>query len=467
MVIVVILGNANNPPNGKTGAPGDGVCTECHNSGNPNGFDGAINVTGFPATINGGTLYPLTITVTNPNGLAAKAGFQFVILNASNQSFGTMTSAGPNSVITSANGRFYLEHNPAVNFPMNNQVSWTVNWTAPANGTSQTITLYAVANIANGANGNDGDYIIFNTFSGTYVPQPPTPSVNITPTHVTCFGIADGTATAMASGGTPNYSFSWSNGASGPSISNLSPGTYTVTVTDNAGQTATASTTITQPSLLNVQINPSGSTIDCDNPSINLNGIGMGGTPNYSFSWSNGSSTPTIIVTTGGNYSVTVTDNNGCTASNSIFIDEVIPPVLTFDDVGPLCESSDPVNLYAFPTGGYFIGNGVTGFTFNPSVTGPGTFSVSYIYVEDNCEYSISQNITVHADPIINLTPYNVCLNGGMINLTGSPIGGVWSGQASLVTPLTRVLQEKVFLHSYISLPIHKDVALKRQPLLL
>ncbi|MBK7879566.1 MAG: SprB repeat-containing protein [Saprospiraceae bacterium] len=71
----------------------------------------------------------------------------------------------------------------------------------------------------------------------------PNPSVSIDKWHAKC-GFANGSATANASGGTSPYTYNWSNGGTTQSISNLSAGNYSVTVTDSKGCTATASTTI-------------------------------------------------------------------------------------------------------------------------------------------------------------------------------------------------------------------------------
>ncbi len=150
-----------------------------------------------------------------------------------------------------------------------------------------------------------------NTTTAT-VTQPNQVNVSINHTNLNCFAICDGTLNASANGGTGSFNYTWSNGlGTGQNKTNVCPGTYTVTATDVNGCSNTATATITQPTQLTVTTtfnNPSCSTC-CDgsataNPS--------GGTPNYSYSWSNGSTSQTAINLCNGTYTVTVTDANGC-----------------------------------------------------------------------------------------------------------------------------------------------------------
>gem|GEM_PF-1972442 len=134
--------------------------------------------------------------------------------------------------------------------------------------------------------------------------------------NVSCFGGANGSATASATGGTTPYSYSWSNGATGATISGLSAGTYTVTVTDANSGTAAAQVTITQPSVLSASA--SANAVSCFDGANGSASVSVsGGTSPYSYSWSNGGTGSSISGLSAGNYSVTVTDANGCTASAS------------------------------------------------------------------------------------------------------------------------------------------------------
>ncbi|NDC07665.1 MAG: hypothetical protein EBZ86_10195, partial [Synechococcaceae bacterium WB9_2_069] len=86
-------------------------------------------------------------------------------------------------------------------------------------------------------------------------------------TNVTCNGLNNGTATVTAAGGTASYTYLWNSGATTSSLTNLSPGNYSVTVTDANGCTANANVTITQPTLL---------TASASSTNVTCNGLNNG-----------------------------------------------------------------------------------------------------------------------------------------------------------------------------------------------
>ncbi len=138
-------------------------------------------------------------------------------------------------------------------------------------------------------------------------------TVNVTGKNINCFGGNSGQATVTVSGGTQPYKFIWSNGATVNTIVNLTAGTYTVTVTDNAGCTNTGgSITITQSS--QIIINTTVVNAVCGSANGSATATVSGGTAPYQYQWSNGSTTNTISNVSGGTYSLTVTDANNCTA---------------------------------------------------------------------------------------------------------------------------------------------------------
>ncbi|MDX1479274.1 MAG: choice-of-anchor V domain-containing protein [Saprospiraceae bacterium] len=322
LIAILSLSWSNNPPNGNTGAPGDGLCSSCHFQAGPP-QDGNITISGLPGSITGGNTYPITITLANPNGLAQLGGFQMVVLNGSNNGAGALANPSANSTITSFNGKQYFEHNPSTNFPASNMITWSVDWTAPAGPNADQITIYAAGNVANGNGTSSGDLIVTNTSSGTLMESLSASIVNVV--HVSCFAASDGEATAMANAGTPPYDFAWSNGANTQTITNLDGGMYTVTVTDQDLNTAVASVEILEPSILEIT-NADVQQVSCGGTADGSIMIDItGGTPGYFASWSNGSVGTTISNLGAGDYTVTVTDDNGCTTQETYTIIEPTP----------------------------------------------------------------------------------------------------------------------------------------------
>ncbi|MCB9332820.1 MAG: SprB repeat-containing protein [Lewinellaceae bacterium] len=157
-----------------------------------------------------------------------------------------------------------------------------------------------------------------------------------------CNGAATGSINLTVSGGTPTYSYAWTGGATGQNPGNLSAGTYTVTVTDANGCTATTSATVTEPPGLS--LSASANPTDCNGAatgSINL--TVSGGTPTYSYAWTGGATGQNPGNLSAGTYTVTVTDANGCTATTSATVTE--PPGLS------LSASANPTDCNGAATG--------------------------------------------------------------------------------------------------------------------
>ncbi len=139
--------------------------------------------------------------------------------------------------------------------------------------------------------------------------------------NISCNGGSNSAATATAIGGASPYTYSWSNGTSTVSTANptgsvLSAGTYTVTVTDNVGSIATAIVTITQPDALSASTSVI-TNVPCSGASAgSASASPSGGTSPYNYSWSpSGGSNATANSLSAGDYTVTITDNSGCTAT--------------------------------------------------------------------------------------------------------------------------------------------------------
>lgn len=137
-------------------------------------------------------------------------------------------------------------------------------------------------------------------------------------TDASCSNSSNGSATAFGQGGMPPYSFSWSNNATGSTISNLSAGTYSVTVTDANGCTVQNSVQVGAPPQLTCQtqlISP----ITTYGGSDGMASVSAaGGVAPYTYNWANGSTGSSVTNLSAGVQTVTVTDSNGCTCNSSI-----------------------------------------------------------------------------------------------------------------------------------------------------
>ncbi|HEX8039569.1 MAG TPA: T9SS type A sorting domain-containing protein [Chryseosolibacter sp.] len=157
-----------------------------------------------------------------------------------------------------------------------------------------------------------------------------------------CNGGADGTVTLdPPDGGTEPYTYQWSNGATGPSLSDVSAGVYTVVVTDATGCSRTLTITVTDPQPLAVTSSVSNSNCNAEGFfSIDL--TVSGGTAPYTFSWSDGSTIEDIDSLHSGTYSVVITDANGCNTVKEIVVEAPPAPwacLISEPAAMPVCGS--------------------------------------------------------------------------------------------------------------------------------
>ncbi len=190
--------------------------------------------------------------------------------------------------------------------------------------------------------------------------------------NISCFGGADGSASVTGIDGTPGYSYLWSNANTASSINGLSAGTFYVTITDANNCTIVDSIILTEPPALAITSitspqYPGGWNISCNggaNGEVTV--TAMGGSPSYSYNWSNGETTQTITNVSVTTYIVTVTDVNGCTSSSSITLTE--PQLLTASITAALTAGGTNVSC-----------NGGSDGSANLTVIG-GTAGFSYLW---------------------------------------------------------------------------------------
>jgi len=129
---------------------------------------------------------------------------------------------------------------------------------------------------------------------------------------VLCYSLNTGSIDLSVSGGSPDYSYAWSNGATSQDLFNLTAGIYTVVVTDQSGCIKKDTIEIIEPAA-GLSIKAAIKDLDCFG--VATGGIDLtveGGTAAYSYSWSNGATTEDLSGIAAGIYSVTVTDSNLC-----------------------------------------------------------------------------------------------------------------------------------------------------------
>ncbi|MES2139782.1 MAG: SprB repeat-containing protein, partial [Bacteroidota bacterium] len=262
------------------------------------------------------------------------------------------------------------------------------------------------------------------------ITQPTIVITNTTSTNETCNYLNNGTATAVSSGGTPGYTYLWQPGASTTiSINNLSSGTYTLTTKDLKGCTAIAFATITEPTLLAInfisQINVS--CFGINDGSVTASPVG--GTPNYTYLWSNGATTAQLSNLSSQNYTATVTDSKGCVSTNSVTITQ--PAVLTTSTTktNETCSYSNNGTATSASTGGtggytYLWQPGLE-TTANVSNLTSGTYTLT-VTDANGCKAIANPTITEPAPIVISFTAQtNVsCFAGSNGAVTASPSGG-------------------------------------------
>ncbi len=375
------------------------------------------------------TSYP-----ANGSWIAGAGSWNQVAMSNSNDSFlilSDISAATPSHAVSwgnnSTNNIIYFSGSAGSKvFSMtnntNNNPALQTNWTSGNVGTDE--TPGAANNTANSA------------WIASMNPQCGVSSgglqatASATPTG--CGASCNGTANVTISGGSAPYTILWSNGATTANISSLCAGVYTVQVTDNGGCSISAQATVTNgTSSINVSVTALNETCAgaCDG---GLNTSASGGTSPYSYLWSDNSTLANISDQCPGTYSVTVTDQNGCsgTASGTIAAGTPIPDA-TIQTSGPFSTTDSPIQFTANSPGGTWTSNCGTCMSasgiFDPQIAGQGTYQICYTTGSGTCSDQDCKNIVVTGcTPQTTSESHSICpgdtytFNGQDFNMAGA-----------------------------------------------
>ena len=376
----------------------DGVCTSTaqYTLNQPSALTATTSVTNASCGLNNGSVSIAISGGTPPYNNITWAGFPgatvnnlpagFYIANFNDangcsallQYSATIGSlpCGVNSSVTQVNVPCFGGNNGSATVTVTG-VSGTpvINWSSGASGSTAT-------NLSAGTyTYTFSDAIPAHTFTGTVIITQPGAAMvaSLTTVDVSCAGSTNGQAIAsVVSGGSPPFNYAWSGGQPNNAIaSNLSVGNMTVTITDGLGCTATATGVISGPPTLTL------STTVINDSCFNANkgsatAVVSGGNPPYTFYWSNISSAQTNLSLGAGTYTVTVTDDEGCTITGSATLNQ--PSATNYS------ATSQNINCFGTNTGSISvnISGGTPAYTYtwnpgtlsgnNPTGLGAGTY---------------------------------------------------------------------------------------------
>ena len=344
-----------------------------------------------------------SVTITNDNGCSSTCNKNVTVNNPPNCSIAgnlLICSGGSSNLCATAGGGSYL---------------WSTG------STNQCITVTTSGNYsvtltgANGCSSNCSQNIDFLS----------PPACTITGNTSICSG---GSASLCASPGASSYS--WNTGATTQCINVTGAGIYTVTVTGVNGCSSTCNKSVTVNAALPCSITGNGSF--CTGGSTNL--CAPAGAASYS--WSTGATTQCISVNSAGNYSVTITNDNGCSSTCNKNVTVNNPPNCSIAGNLLICSGGSS-NLCATAGGGSYLWS--TGSTNQCiTVTTSGNYSVT-LTGTNGCSSTCSQNIDFLSLPICNITGNTSICSGSSTSLCASPGAASYSWNTGATTQCINV----------------------------
>lgn len=240
--------------------------------------------------------------------------------------------------------------------------------------------------------------------------QPSALVTSISHTDINCFGDATGNIDISVTGGTTDYTYLWSNGSTAQDLSDLLAGTYQVTIMDDNGCTAFLQTEIHQPAQAlgsNIELTSEVLCHDDSNAAINIDV--WGGTTPYYYQWNTGAATQDLENIPAGDYDITITDDAGCSNTQSISIDN--PTEMTYTTSSGNNECAGDTDGFASITvsGGtepynYQWANSQHMLSYNQALLENLTENTYAVTVTDAHACSVSDNFIVTTPDALELT---------------------------------------------------------------
>ena len=345
---------------------------------------------------------------------------QTIIVSTSGNYSATVTDANGCSSTDDANAT--IHPNPTVNLGADQETcaGGTITFDAGNAGstylwntgeTTQTITVSTSGNYsvtitdANGCSATDDANATIH----------PNPTVNLGADQETCAG---GTITFDA--GNVGSTYLWSTGESAQTITVSTSGNYSVTVTDANGCSATDDANATIHA--NPTVNLGADQQTCSGNTITFDAGNAGST----YLWNTGETTQTITISTSGNYSVTVTDANGCSATDDVNATIHANPTVNLGADQQTC-SGNTITFDAGNAGSTYLWN--TGETTQTiTISTSGNYSVT-VTDANGCSATDDVNATIHANPVVDLGIDQETCSGNTITFDAGNAGStyLWS----------------------------------------
>ena len=387
-----------------------GITTSGGSGSNVITWNGNVNPTEDINNLGSGNY---TITVTDGSGCFDTEGpftinsFGMPVIDDSNIQLTDATCGQPNGSITGITVSGGL-------------TPYSYDWNGTLTSGSDTLNLSGGSFILTvtddgGCSVSSGPYTI-NATTG--------PTASAISTNATCFGYADGTATASAIGGDGNYSYQWTGGPATANYTGLVAGNYTVLVTDGNGCQSGAFVTITEPSEIVGSV--SGNTLLCQGDNTTLTASGSS-----QFSWNTGDNTASVTVSPMADTTYVVIVNDG-TCADTVTVNVIVNdlPVASISGDSILCDGES--TLLTASGGGSYLWN--TSDTVSVLPVNPASSMSFSVTVTNNCGTDMATiNVVVNtpptvsagADQTINLGSSTAISGSGGINYVWSPSTGL------------------------------------------